>query len=309
MPYHDQNYASAALAIHDTLVMACDAHPSFAYKNGAFASSITSSRPVFPCLDVLISSPLTDPAETEVFLDVRKFLTWYKAAESRGQVNHLDAQLKGMLLMEGIPDVFRNDQRARGVKLPPEMVITDPPATLAVDDMGNHVKTLLAITAEAIALACSSPKGYKNGSFASTIKISTPIVVMLGLLARHERSTSKEKSVFLNALTEVKKLLLLDIKGVTTVEPYTMMYLEHKHWFKPMLSVFEKDFAARGEAKPAFQWYTLFPDEGDEVAATAQASYHETTANGNATNSGATSVGVNNPTGEAWPRRSGFLVG
>ena len=93
---------------------------------------------------------------------------------------------------------------------------------------------------------------------------STPILVMLGVLSRDDRLTVTEKNIFSKALVEARKLLELQLQGITVIEPKTMMYVEHLKWFKPMLRVFEKDFEARLVKKPDFKWYTLFPKVTDE---------------------------------------------
>ena len=126
MAYSNGKYAGTARAIHDELVQACDPHPLLNYKNGAFATTITSSRPVIGCLDLLISSPLTDPKETSVFLDVRRFLTRYKACEVNGTANSFDYMDQVGLLIR-LPDIFQDDQHSRGVKSCPETVYMTAP--------------------------------------------------------------------------------------------------------------------------------------------------------------------------------------
>ncbi|MCJ1383781.1 hypothetical protein MMC17_006895 [Xylographa soralifera] len=265
MAYFNNDYASAARAIHDTLIQACSAHPLLNYKNGAFASTITSSRPVLSCLDLLIASPLILPKDNEVFLDLRKYLTRYKAREAQGKADPFDFMAQAILFMESLPDVFNADRRLRGVKPPPDMVIATAPEDFKDGETNNHVKLLLCITVDAIVLACSTEYGFKHGKFSSSLKRSTPLIAMLGLLSRDEASSDHHgETIFANALVEARKLLELQIQGVTTIEPHSLMYLEHRKWFGPMLRVFEKDFEARRVEKPHFKWYTFFPEMKDE---------------------------------------------
>ncbi|MCJ1438892.1 hypothetical protein MMC27_008282 [Xylographa pallens] len=265
MAYYDDDYASAACAVHDTLIQACSPHPLLNYKNGAFATTITSSRPVLSCLDLLISSQLTLPEENEVFLDLRKFLTRYKAREAKGMANRFDFLDQSILIMERLPNVFNTDRRLRGVTPPPDMLVTSTPKDFKDEEINNDVKLLLCITVDAIVLACSTESGFKHGIFSSTMKRSTPLIVMLGLLSRNEVSSDRHgEQIFTNALVEARKLLELQIQGVTIVEPRMLMYLDHRKWFKPMLRVFEKDFEARRVEKPDFQWYTFVPEIEDE---------------------------------------------
>ncbi|MCJ1241320.1 hypothetical protein MMC14_009324 [Varicellaria rhodocarpa] len=262
MAYFDGHYAGAARAIHDTLIQACDPHPWLNYKNGTFATAITSSRSVIGCLDLLISSPLTDPKETSVFRDVRRFLTRYKAREANGTANPPDFMDQMDSLMR-FPEVFNDDQRLRVIRRP-ETVCMIAPEDFKDEDLSNHVKLLLRVTVDAIILACSNESGFKGGIFRSTMQRSTPIIVMLGVLSRDDRLTATEKTIFSKALVEVRKLLELQLQGVTIIEPKTMMYLGHLKWFKPMLRVFDEDFESRLMKKPEFKWYTLFPEVTDE---------------------------------------------
>ena len=265
MAYFDRDYASAARAFHDTLILACNPHPLLSYKNGAFATTITSSRPVLSCLDLLLSSPLTLPEENKVFLDLRKFLTRYKACEAKGKINQFDLLSQAIPFMERLPNVFNTDRRLRGVKPPPDMVVASPPRDFKDEDTNNHVKMLVCITVDAIVLACSNESGFRHGIFSSTMKRSTPLIVMLGLLSRDEDSSDRHGGkIFTNALVEARKLLELQIQGVTVIEPHTLMYFEHRKWFYPMLRVFEKDFEARRVKKPEFRSYKLFPEPEDE---------------------------------------------
>ena len=251
MAYFGGDYASAARAIHDTLIQACYPHPSLNYKNGAFATTIISTRPVLSCLDLLIGSPHTFNEEKAVFCNVRKFLTRYKAREAKGRANDIDFILaSASMFMDSLPGVFEADQRLRGVKPCPETMTMVPPAGYKDEELDDHVKLLLYITVEAVVLACSS--GFKGGIFMSTVTRSTPIIVMLGLLSREKTLTAVERAVFGNALVEAKKLLTLQIQGVKVVQPQMLMYLEHRKWFRPMLRVFEKDCEHRGVKKPDF---------------------------------------------------------
>lgn len=323
MAHFKGNYAGLAQSVHDTLVQACYAHPRYNYKNGAFATSITSSRPVLSCLDVLISSPLTSPSETAVFQDLGQFLTIMKAKGARAKVKSQDIIAQASLFMDRFPDVFRNDQRARGIKPAPDSVIAVFPKGYRDEDLHDHVKLLLAITVQAVILGCDS--GYKNGIFRSLFTATTSIIVMLGLPARDPRLTEAERVVFANAGAGAKRLLGLQMKGITVVEPYTMMYVEHQAWFKPVLAVFERDCEARGVPTPKFRWYTFFPvfeDSEYEFQSDSVAAFYDDLGSGLAVTSavgegtrpvhvvdtGVCSVGPALPTGEAWSRNKGITV-
>ncbi|MCJ1404667.1 hypothetical protein MMC11_007893 [Xylographa trunciseda] len=249
-------------SIHQTLILGCSPCPSHNYKGGAFAGSISSDVPVLSCLGRLIKSPLTTAAEKTAFTVQRDMITkLFNLQAKKGPLSFENVVVAGSMgASDRLINVFKDDQRVRGVVPFPDFVACPPPENYN-GDPEDVTSLLLQITQNMVELACSSSTGYKGGIFRNTITANVYVTDALGLLSQDSRITGTERAIFETAVIEARKLYDLKLASQKTIQVPGGMYLAHMAWFKPLLEVFDRDFERRGCKSPNWTWYTIMVDD------------------------------------------------
>ncbi|MCJ1290228.1 hypothetical protein MMC34_001764 [Xylographa carneopallida] len=240
--------------------MGCSASPDYNYKNGAFASIVTSDVPVLSCLCKMKLSPLTTTSEKAVFTDHLNVIAKLLGQEAKNGPLSIEKVMMSIRAPDELINASKNDQRAQGLTPSPDMVIHIPPENYN-SDVEDVPSLLLHTTKNALELACSTPVGYNNGTFQHIISSNAHVLDTLRLLSQDSRIAIGEKSVFKRAIVEAQKLHDLELTQQRTAQIRGKMYLAHMAWFEPLLEVFNRDFILSGYEKPKWQRYSIMVDD------------------------------------------------
>ena len=222
--------------IHEMLVFACRKDDFWNYKGGAFGSSVIMSKPIIPCLQTLINSPLLHEEEKMVFTKTRDRLV------SVVKQTCPDPEMLDLADYPGLMQIaFEQDQKVRFFTPEKYIHTSEIPGYSGKDD---DISKLLAL-AHLVLMIGIKDTNYLGGKLKDNAACHMNALLGLSFLSTNDIIPSTHRPAFEAAKSFVNELKEYKDEGSTNLEGTSTLYLDFIQWFNPICALFAMDALAR----------------------------------------------------------------